>query len=119
MSTTAPRSGSPRGFASVTAGTPGSVAAYRVFKDTSIQGTNPVANVRPVIVSNAGATEPVYVLMNFAVDGQAADASTWAFKVLAGTSVDISMGGLLNIWSVSLYMAGGNYTDVVVWGFHK
>ena len=102
MSADAVRVGPPGTPSTTTAGTPGATDEVRTF----------AMYARPCIVTNVSA-EDLYVLVN---EG-GATASNYLLKLAAGQAVDASIGGHINVRSVSLYFAATAYTSALVKGW--
>jgi hypothetical protein len=105
MSRSAVRAQGPVTAATTTVGTPGTDEEVRTFSQ----------DVRPCLVVNNFATDTVYVKMN----ATGASTVTWQVLVLPGATRDISLDGMINIKSVSLYTGAAlpNYTGVLVLGW--
>lgn len=104
MASTKTRSGVPVTPTITTTGVPGTSDQVRTFVGQY---------VRPCVVTNTDPTNVVYVLVN------EEDASVTAFMVslAALQAVDVSFGGRVNVASVSLYMAAGAYSSILVKGW--
>lgn len=116
MSAVANRGGAPIAAVVTSAGTINSTPnVYGFFNGTT--SSDPVISVRPCLVSNKNATAAnvAYVKVN------QLDASGTVHHVIvpAGTTVDVSFGGRVNVQTLSVFMAAGaaSYADINVWGW--
>lgn len=113
MSSTNTRSGEPITPVTTTVGVVGtSDDVRRFFIGETANGQR--TYVRPCIIANAHATEPLYVLVN----EEAATATNYLVRIPALTHLDVSFTGLVNVEFVSLfYAATAAYTDALVRGW--
>lgn len=91
-------------------------------KTAGTEGTSPQVYefgggaVRPCTVTNQHATEDLYVSWPNVED---ASASNFMCVLVAGQSVDLSIGGIINVVTLSVWFgASGDYDDVDVRGWN-
>ena len=89
-----------------TAGTPGTSDRFYTFSTPA----------RPCILYNdTGVT--VYVKMNV-TESSPASTSDFDLKITAGGFIDLSLGGQVAVYTVSVYAASGSYDSVIVKGWY-
>ena len=113
MSSTNTRSGEPLVPVITTIGVVGtSDDVRRFFIGETANGQK--TYVRPCIIANDHATEPLYVLVN----EEGATDEDYLVRIAGGAHTDVSFDGLVNVDFVSLYYAAtATYADALVRGW--